>query len=145
MFTLCLLLILSNIALLVQVSLGWRHWHYLLAVGFVSIGLILLFLWRYRRRKIVCRNCRRELVLVPRPLALNYGYLSRKGLIFDGAFYSLRHRWPLKKVWMKLTRWTQACHRCKLLEKNHISKFVPLLPEELDKLERAVAIGEEPS
>ncbi len=143
MLALTLLVFFANLLLLVQVSQGFQNWYFLLSVGLFSCGLILVFLWRFRRRKVVCCNCSTELTVVSRPLTLNYDDLARKGIIVDGTFFALRNHWPRKKEWMKLSRWTRACHQCKLLEEKHFLKFVSLQTEELEAFQRALALGEE--
>jgi hypothetical protein len=137
-----LFLFFANLALLVQVSQGWQDWNFLLYCGLASIGMILLIWYVYQNRRIRCRNCGTELEWVPRPLVLSFDYLSRKGLIINGTFYALRYQWPLRKVWAKLTRWTQACHQCKLLEESHTLNYIPLQPEEIEMVKHAIS-GEE--
>ncbi len=134
-----LFLFFANLAMLVQVSQGWQNWNTLLYFGLASVGLILVIWFFYQHRTVRCRHCGTELEWVPRPLVLSYDYLSRKGLIINGTFYSMRLHWPLRKVWARLTRWTQACHQCKLLEESHSLKFIPLQPEEIEMVKHAIS------
>lgn len=138
-----LLVFFANLGMLLQVSQGSRDWFLLLVLG-VASTLVLLMLWvKYRHRKILCRSCGGLLTEVSRPLALNYDYLSRRGLILAGSFYSLRYQfWSRRKVWSKLTRWTQACHHCKLLEEKHFLKYVPLQKQELGRVSQAINSSE---
>lgn len=134
-----LVVFFANLGMLLQVSQGSRDWFLLLVLGVVSTIVLLLLWFVYRRRKILCRSCGGLVTEVSRPLALNYDYLSRRGLILAGSFYSLRYQfWSRRKVWSKLTRWTQACHHCKLLEEKHFFKYVPLHKRELDRLSQAI-------
>ena len=139
-----LVVFFANVGLLLQVSQGSRDWSLLMIVGLVST-LLLLVLWaKYRRRKIVCRSCGEGLSEAPRPLSLNYGYLSRGGLILVGTFSALRHKpWRRNNTWFKLTRWTLACHQCKLLEEKHFLKYLPLAADEIEHVQQALRANDE--
>jgi len=135
-----LVVFFANLGMLLQVSQGSRDWSILLVIGIVSTVLLLVLWAKYRRRKLICRGCGGLLTEVSRPLALNYDYLSRPGLILGGSFYSLRSQFlRRKKVWSKLTRWTRACHHCKLLEEKHFLKYAPLQKRELERVRQAIS------
>jgi len=143
-FLLAMLLILvANISVLMLNSQGSLNWDMSLRFGVVSLVLLPILFWRYRRRKKICSCCGGDLHDLMRPLAINYDYLSRRGLILDGHFYSLRRYSGLKMRWTRLTRWTQACHHCKLLEERYVLRYLPVGDAEIKKIKQAIVVSDD--
>lgn len=138
-----LLILVVNVGVLMLVSQGSLDLDISLRFGVASLILIPILFWRYRRREKTCHRCGGGLQELMRPLAINYDYLSRRGLILDGHFYSLRRFSGLKMRWTRLTRWTQACHHCKLLEERYSLRYLPVDEAEVEKIKQAIVVSDD--